>query len=368
MAKKKLNHSNHSLETTRNIKPKKKLGLVIRPALRLPHEDLIRSDQSDLPDQLDQPITPKESNLTQKNSDTTLDNLATVDILSTSPTPLATVDNLTTLDILARVEVKDIPGTLQIPNTIIDSLLPILDPIDSLVYLRLYRLSYGYNTDTCVVGLHKLSKGVNSSERTIQRSIDRLEKLGLIAKLGANFGGKLKGNSYKIYLPNTITKISTLDNLATLDKTATLDILADNKDHDHDLLNNNHLNAHARATMTLYQKITGNPWSNADSKSYKKIAHVPIEHIELSLRQVLSRAPQKPASLAYFVKEILNPTSPNPAHREALKRKYKAILAEIRQLNVGGTARLADIIGALKDRLLTDGLSIDIDLINEALN
>jgi hypothetical protein len=71
---------------------------------------------------------------------------------------LTTVDNLATLDKLAEVK-----GELRVPNTIMDSLLPTLEPAAALLYLRLYRLSRGYRKETCIVGLQKLATATNTS-------------------------------------------------------------------------------------------------------------------------------------------------------------------------------------------------------------
>jgi hypothetical protein len=76
---------------------------------------------------------------------------------------LATPDNLTTAEsmdkywpplIIGRGE-----GRAAVPNTIMDRLLPTLEPAAALlVYLRLFRLSRGYRRDTCLVGLQKARK------------------------------------------------------------------------------------------------------------------------------------------------------------------------------------------------------------------
>ena len=84
---------------------------------------------------------------------------------------LTTVDNLATLDKLTGVK-----GELRVPNTILDSLLPTLEPAAALLYLRLYRLSHGYRKETCIVGLQKLATATNTSERTVQRAIEYLER------------------------------------------------------------------------------------------------------------------------------------------------------------------------------------------------
>jgi hypothetical protein len=60
----------------------------------------------------------------------------------TTVADLTTLDNLTTVDSLANLTA--VKGTLHVPNTIVDVLLPALEPAAALLYLRLYRLSHGY--------------------------------------------------------------------------------------------------------------------------------------------------------------------------------------------------------------------------------
>jgi hypothetical protein len=59
----------------------------------------------------------------------------------TTVADLTTLDNLTTADSLANL--TTVKGTLHVPNTIMDVLLPALEPAAALLYLRLYRLSHG---------------------------------------------------------------------------------------------------------------------------------------------------------------------------------------------------------------------------------
>jgi hypothetical protein len=137
-----------------------------------------------------------------------LDNLATVAKQDASPWPLAIVAKIateansashakkTTAANLATVDtVTEVKGELRISNTIVDNLLPTLEPAAALVYLWLYRLSHGYKKASCIVGLRKLATATNSSPRTVQRAIEYLETRRLISREGASFGGSTKGIS-----------------------------------------------------------------------------------------------------------------------------------------------------------------------------
>jgi hypothetical protein len=172
---------------------------------------------------------------------------ATVAELSTHDdlTTLMGPDNLPTLASLAEVR-----GELRVPNTIIDSLLPTLEPAAALVYLRLYRLSHGYRRNTCLVGLQKLASATNTSQRTVQRAIEYLKGRQLILREGASFGGKTKGIQFRVKAPGSPATQTTVDKMATVAngtthanltsvaKLTTLATLATNKDDD--LLNASH--------------------------------------------------------------------------------------------------------------------------------
>jgi predicted transcriptional regulator len=112
-------------------------------------------------------------------------------------------------------------GETFIPNLILDGLGPILDPTVLLTYLRLFRLSHGFKSETCIVGVFKLSKSLNLGARTIQRSILQLERLGLVKRLGAHFGKDLKGNAYLVRLPSVSkSTCATVTDSATVTRAA----------------------------------------------------------------------------------------------------------------------------------------------------
>lgn len=100
-------------------------------------------------------------------------------------------------------------GDLRIPNPIVDQLLPMLEPYEQLVFLRLFRLTWGFaaedgeRRDTCLVSYQKLAKTLKLSERTVIRAIKTLEEKGLVQHQGSQLGGerKARGNYYKVILP-----------------------------------------------------------------------------------------------------------------------------------------------------------------------
>jgi hypothetical protein len=69
---------------------------------------------------------------------------------------------------------------LQIDHAVLDDFLPRLQPFEQLVYLRLYRLTVGFNRTTCTVSHAKLAEKTRLSISTIKRTCSLLESNGYI--------------------------------------------------------------------------------------------------------------------------------------------------------------------------------------------
>lgn len=163
----------------------------------------------------------------------------------TTVADLTTMANLTAAASLANL--ATVKGTLHVPNTIVDVLLPTLEPAAALLYLRLYRLSHGYRNESCIVGLQKLATATNTSQKTVQRAIDYLEKRRLIVRAGANLGGRTRGLQFRVRVPGNLANLTTLHKTATVAKMTTLDKVAKMTTlvnlasiEDDDLLNTSH--------------------------------------------------------------------------------------------------------------------------------
>jgi len=114
-----------------------------------------------------------------------------------SPAPLADLRGVELLAALPQSE-----RFLQVPHAILDHLLPMLSPFAQLVYLRLYRLSHGFGSDSCSVSLPTLAAKTAISERSIHRSLAELESRGLVARTAHVFGkGKPQGVTYRVAAP-----------------------------------------------------------------------------------------------------------------------------------------------------------------------
>ncbi len=123
----------------------------------------------------------------------------------------------------------------SVPNDVWDEVMPTLNVYDQVVLWRLYRLARGHHSERCMVGLEKLAKYCNIGKRQVSVSVERLEKIGLIERLGADFGNKNKaarGTIYKINLPAArIAPSARVAQQTTLAQNATVAPQAPIKEH-----------------------------------------------------------------------------------------------------------------------------------------
>src|SRR4030095_938107 len=77
------------------------------------------------------------------------------------------------------IRLTPVRGVTAVPNTVLDNLLPQLEPYEQLVYLRLYRLSHGFRSDTCLVSVDRLATACRISPSSTIRAIRDLEGKGM---------------------------------------------------------------------------------------------------------------------------------------------------------------------------------------------
>src|SRR5439155_21878866 len=99
-------------------------------------------------------------------------------------------------------------GYLKVPNEILDQVLPSLDPSEAVVFLRLYRLSIGFNQPTCTVGITGLMRVCNVSESTCRRALRRLVKLNLICQLEVVNTKEVKDTTSQTYTGDNLKPVS----------------------------------------------------------------------------------------------------------------------------------------------------------------
>jgi hypothetical protein len=97
-------------------------------------------------------------------------------------------------------------GYYPVFNDISDRLIPGLglDPYQQAVLQRLYRLSRGWKSEECEVGLGTLARYCVMSRSQVQRSVAKLMEKGLIECLGSTKKGGKEGNRYRV-LPGSGT-------------------------------------------------------------------------------------------------------------------------------------------------------------------
>ena len=284
---------------------------------------------------------------------TTLVRETTVVTQENPPKPQTTVAPETTQAPQTTVTIQTtVKGELRIPNSILDDLLPTLDPYQQLVYLRLYRLSYGFKNSQCTVGLEKLSRTLNISHKSVQRAIEKLEERKLIKRTGAVFGGKHKGNIYEVIIPNTIAPQTTLVSQTTVASESSVVSQPNNKRHDHDhdsIKKNHHQSAHSKETeisefenwmMTKYESLTGNQWTKLDrsvlSELGAEIQDVNTTDLDEMMLSIAQRASAPIGSFKFFAIALQNELAEKPfLSQKHLRERYAACAKELSRIFVG---------------------------------
>jgi Helix-turn-helix domain len=83
-------------------------------------------------------------------------------------------------------------------NEMVDDLLPVLDPNEQVLYVRLFRLSYGFNRNYCTVSQSLLIERTGFSRNTIRTSLQSLVQKGWISIAEA---GNRVSTTYQVVLP-----------------------------------------------------------------------------------------------------------------------------------------------------------------------
>jgi hypothetical protein len=260
-----------------------------------------------------------------------------------------------------------IAGHTSIPNLILDGLFQHLRVQEQAVYLRLYRLSHGFHSNTCRVGFDKLAQACNISRREVIRAVEKLESLDLVIRLGCNFKAPSnieRGNLYQINLPTVAGSDGSVNIKKTVSANQSLSASQSPNKDDHDLLKKH--DHHQKEVVRVYEGITGNKWKKIDDDSYLKIKEVPSEIIEQAIRLAAQRATSRPNSLAYFCKEILNLANPSKQSKAQQKKLLANVIATVRAANTGKNGyTISEFAADCKERCAREGVHFDNDLFNE---
>jgi hypothetical protein len=108
--------------------------------------------------------------------------------------------------IVRGVTVDSAKGYFQYLNDLSDRVIPELKlkPFEQVVLNRLYRLSRGWKSEECTVGLGALAKQCVMSRTSVQKSIGILVEKGLIEDLGEDKKGGKEGKRYRVLPGMTI--------------------------------------------------------------------------------------------------------------------------------------------------------------------
>ena len=87
-------------------------------------------------------------------------------------------------------------------NEMVDDLLPTLDPNEQVLYIRLFRLSYGFNRNYCTVSQSLLIERTGFSRNTVRTSLQSLAQKGWLRITDA---GNRVSTTYLVVLPQDKT-------------------------------------------------------------------------------------------------------------------------------------------------------------------
>ncbi len=282
-------------------------------------------------------------------------------LLDSTSLPESAIPKDTTVDLMASLPESE--GYTKLFNQVVDFLYPQLDPAEQAIHLQLYRLSWGYNKSTCIIGLPKLGQRSGMSSTAAQQAVNRLIKKGLIKKIRVILGkGQDQGVEYWVAPPPSLVKSGSQPESTSLVKSTT------NKDHDHDhdLKDINH----HRAVMTKYLALTGKKWSRGDTDNYRKIEHIPLHEILDLMETIKNRSAHPIGSFAYFARAVLREKTdpPQPPGRKSLRKKMQKLVEEVRNLRTGANLPPSEFAYEVKIRWLKEGLAWDDDLFNDVVD
>ena len=151
----------------RQPKPKKKLGLSVPPALKMPHEDLIHPEITAVPQYRSTAVPEPDNTIIHKQVSHELPEYRSTAVPSDSGTP--------------------VPEShfYRKPNEASDSLDRQLSAAESKVFDQLYRLIQGFNMPERQIRIEVLRQRTGyNSDKTIRTALAGLEAKGIISRSG----------------------------------------------------------------------------------------------------------------------------------------------------------------------------------------
>jgi hypothetical protein len=218
----------------------KKLGLSVPPLLRLPHEELIRPEQTEVDGSstentsgLDSSTETRERAIEISQADSAsladLDRPKNASLAKSSELApqIASLANPARHADPARLPFKralvslmdslpETAGFTKLHHQIVDHLYSQLSTKEQIVHLQLYRLAWGTGRPSCFISLPRLARRSNLSQRSTAEATALLESKGLIRKGAVITGkGKKQGIEYWVTPAPANAKNASLANPAS---------------------------------------------------------------------------------------------------------------------------------------------------------
>lgn len=127
---------------------------------------------------------------------------------------------------------KSTSGYFEIPNSVADDIAKTLDPFEWTVYFRLFRLSYGWHKNTCLVGVQTLVNATNICENQVRAILKKLQQKRLIKVIEIVNTKTVKGTLYQVY---TVPLYDTVPSESTVPYSGTVPHAPIKEDHHDDL-------------------------------------------------------------------------------------------------------------------------------------
>jgi hypothetical protein len=186
-------------DSLRTPKPKKKLGLSVPPALRMPHEDLIHAEEER------KPTLPSHTSMTRQSS------------RSSQTSPHQSFES--------ESPISPTRDYAKVANSIVRDAIPAgyFTGKSKQLYDCLYSLTRGAVTPSRTVRISRptlMRKAKIGARVTFDANIERLEAVGLIRV--RRIAGEHEGNEYTVFVPGetTMTSQTTMTSHSSLTDTA----------------------------------------------------------------------------------------------------------------------------------------------------
>ncbi len=195
-------------------KARRTLGLSVPPALRMPHQDLIKP-------LVEATYRSAESAAPAKNDALGLQSAAP----AISAAPADSADPTTQLSNM-WAGIPEVTRYVKVLHGITDYLCRMLEPTEQVLYAQLYRLSWGFGKPTCFISMANLAARANVGERTAHTAMKKLTAKGLVVKKRHIFGKVTEqGTEFELPLPIKLAALLRSAESAAPAKSA------DNKEH-----------------------------------------------------------------------------------------------------------------------------------------